>query len=586
MNPTQGRRYRILEVLGSGGFGTVYRAEVVTQTGLRRVVALKVLNEQAAKNEDAARRLRDEARILSNLNHFGIVRVDDLLQLEGRWTMVMELVHGIDCERLLRDQKRLPMSIALDLVAAVARTLHAVSRATAPDGSRLQLIHRDVKPANILLTVGGAVKLLDFGVARAEVASRESDTQQAYVMGSLPYLAPERYGFEDSPAGDVYALGCVLYELLLGKRFGRTKPSLKSHTAKLREALHKAWNVIDADVRAEVLSILGEALAYEAEARPGPRALATRIEALRHRCGGPTLADWSETVVGAVLQARAKSEPDEMCGRVLTENLSGQSMAGPIPEDLVDAVDAVEAAEPEPEKTIPELAPEAPPWHPPEPASVKGDTKPLPPPATPAAPPKSDSSAGFLFIGGGGALLLLASLGGLGWWAANRTPEAPAKPSLTDVMEEVGEDPPSIEGVDFADIPTDEIVVEQPVEQPVDKVPVVVKPPVKKPPVKKPPVLDDTGMALIPIRPDDAPVEEIVPAAPTTAHVAIHGDAEFVILKGEGGSARPGEVAPGSYQLFPSFPGGYTIAGPSITVAAGDSVRIRCSSSTKSCTQE
>jgi serine/threonine protein kinase len=134
MQPTQGRRYRILEVLGSGGFGTVYRAEMLTHSGLRREVALKVLNEQTAGDEEAARRLRDEARILGTLNHFGIVRVDDLLQLDGRWTMVMELVRGWDCEKLLGEYGVFPTSVSLDIVAGVARTLHAVSKAHGPEG--------------------------------------------------------------------------------------------------------------------------------------------------------------------------------------------------------------------------------------------------------------------------------------------------------------------------------------------------------------------------------------------------------------------------------------------------------------------
>ena len=116
MQPTPSRRYRILSVLGAGGFGTVYRAELITSGGLRREVALKVLNERAAANDQAAARLRDEARILSSLHHGGIVRVDDLVQLDGRWTMVMELVRGIDLDRLLETSGPLPVSVALELV--------------------------------------------------------------------------------------------------------------------------------------------------------------------------------------------------------------------------------------------------------------------------------------------------------------------------------------------------------------------------------------------------------------------------------------------------------------------------------------
>jgi len=626
MQPAQGRRYRILEVLGSGGFGTVYRAEVVTVTGLRREVALKVLNEAAAQNDDAAKRLRDEARILSNLNHFGIVRVDDLLQLDGRWTMVMELVRGVDCSRILRHNGPPPSSVCLDIASRVARTLHAVSKATGPKGERLSLVHRDVKPANILLTEGGAVKLLDFGVARANVDSREAETQQAYVMGSLPYLAPERYGFEDTPAGDVYALGCVLYELFVGKRFGRTKPSRKAHRSKMREGLHEAWEVLQSEVREDLLPILGEALAFEGSDRPAPRDFAARIEALRHRVSGPTLADWAEREVGLLLTKRDELEPDDLCGRVLTENLSAESMAGPL-EDLDEY---------QPEFTVPEMAPlptDERPAVEEEPASerptqvlpstedtldedVQDDlsedleeddggvaftpvvepseerprlseqpTAPVPEHRAPESPHTPGSKSPMLVLGVGvWAMLLLLVVAAVAVWFNTRPePQPIEKPSLTDVMEEVQEEPEEfeeLEEIEFGDIGEVEIVQELPLP-PDGEVDVVERP---KP---TPRVVDTGGSEPVELDEPEEPGEAEEPAV--VSRIQLHGDAEFVTVRGASGSERvvgSAALEPGTYQTFPSFPGGYTVPGPTVNVPEGGTLNLRCSSASRSCAVE
>ncbi|HJN77698.1 MAG TPA: serine/threonine-protein kinase [Myxococcota bacterium] len=630
MQPAQGRRYRILEVLGSGGFGTVYRAEVLTVTGLRREVALKVLNENAASNEDAAKRLRDEARILSNLNHFGIVRVDDLLQLDGRWTMVMELVRGVDCSRIVRSVGPPPASVSLDIVSGVARTLHAVSKATGPDGSKLALVHRDVKPANILLTEGGAVKLLDFGVARANVESREAETQQAYVMGSLPYLAPERYGFEDTPAGDVYALGCVLYELFVGKRFGRTRPSRRQHRVKLRDGLHDAWESVAPDMREDILPILGEALAYEGEDRPAPRDLATRIEALRHRASGPTLADWAEKVVGELVRAGREVEADSMCGRVLTENLSAESMAGPV-DDFVDEHGLLPVTS-EPELTIPEMAPlptderpkptaeevveeleedldeepaaetaeespDEPGVGPPEEAGVEPLEEPSAErPSELATAPRpmveqaeTPSRAPMMLLGIGVVVMtLLVGIGLVAWWGQEKA-EPEVRPTLQEVMEQVGEDEPRTPEVEFGEVEEGDIVEEIPVAlppdgNPSDSVQDVIEDIEARPAEERP----GTGGAVS--RPPQESVETSPEEAPATlGRIEIHGDAEFVTLRGPGGSTRVSggaDLPAGTYQLFPSFPGGYTVPGPSVEVKTGETLHLRCSSGNKSCVTE
>jgi serine/threonine-protein kinase len=197
----------VVEAVGRGGFGTVYRAELMGPSGFRKQVALKVLNPDLPEAIGVAERLRDEARLLGMLRHRAIVQVDGLHLLNGRWTVVMEFVEGVDLKQLLAEVGPLSPGLALEIVQEVANALHyayelsadhsvSVRATRAADGSLsvsggLRLLHRDIKPGNIQLTAAGEVKVLDFGVARADFADREAQTQSIY-FGSLNYMAPER----------------------------------------------------------------------------------------------------------------------------------------------------------------------------------------------------------------------------------------------------------------------------------------------------------------------------------------------------------------------------------------------------------
>ena len=288
-NPV-GRQYKVRGVIGRGSFGTVYRADQLGAQGFSRPVALKVLNE-GGSTADIAERLRDEARLLGLLRHRAIVQVDGLVALDGRWAIVMEFIDGVDLRRLTRGGP-VPAGCALEIIGEVASALHVAQTQPNEEGKPLGLLHRDLKPSNILLTRNGEVKVVDFGVARADYKSRKAKTVTNMTFGSPTYAAPERMMAEDLPAGDVYSLGVVLYDLLGATTFpgGDLRP--QQHATAVDGALAKLPEVPE-----PVMALLRELLQHKAKKRPTARELERQCKDIRKQLDGPWLRDWAEEEV-------------------------------------------------------------------------------------------------------------------------------------------------------------------------------------------------------------------------------------------------------------------------------------------------
>lgn len=194
-------RYRVEQTLGHGGMAVVYLAH---DEELGRPVAVKVLAEYLAGDESLRARFLREARLAAGLSHPNIVRIYDAGETEGALFIVMEYVRG----RTLAQVGKLAADEAVPLVLQACAGLQHAHGAG--------LIHRDVKPANLLLREDGVLKIADFGIARATEATRL--TQVGTVLGTAAYLSPEQAAGEDvTPASDVYSLGAVVYELLTGR---------------------------------------------------------------------------------------------------------------------------------------------------------------------------------------------------------------------------------------------------------------------------------------------------------------------------------------------------------------------------------
>ncbi len=321
-----GRRYEIDTPLGKGGFGTVYRARYVGEGGFSKVVALKVLNENMADLDEVLARLRDEARLLGMLRHRAIVRADRLVRLANRWAVVMEYIEGADLKRILADTT-VPPGAAVEIIGEVAGALHSAWKAPGPDGKQLSLIHRDIKPSNIVLTSYGEVKVLDFGIARADFGAREAETQ-AYGMGSLPYMAPERLDFRDTAAADVYALGVVFFELVTGRAFGRASAVPERHTKHVDAALR--FIVEQGHGSRDVLLFLGSLLAYDPDDRPSAGQLERMCVNLRRRFDDEPLRYWAEQAVPSIMAKIDKLPPDKLTGSALVEQTEGTFAKLPI----------------------------------------------------------------------------------------------------------------------------------------------------------------------------------------------------------------------------------------------------------------
>src|SRR3954453_1605601 len=208
-DPLTGRlldgRYAVTGRIAHGGMATVYQA---TDTRLDREVALKVMHAELARDEEFVRRFIGEAKSVARLSHQNVVAVFDQGADGPYLYLAMEYVPGRTLKELLRDSGRFPPATALEIMAGVLDGLAAAHASG--------IVHRDVKPENVLVTADGRVKVADFGLARA--LSAAGHTRTGLLIGTVAYVPPEQVtGGPTGPAGDVYSAGVMLFELLTGR---------------------------------------------------------------------------------------------------------------------------------------------------------------------------------------------------------------------------------------------------------------------------------------------------------------------------------------------------------------------------------
>lgn len=247
-----GSRYELLSRIAIGGMGEVWKAN---DTVIGRTVAIKILKEEYLGDPGFRERFRAEARHAALVNHEGIANVFDYGEEDGSAYLVMELVPGEALSSILEREKILPATRVLHIVAQTAAALHAAHQAG--------LVHRDIKPGNLLITPDGGVKITDFGIAR--LADQVPLTATGQVMGTVQYLAPEQAGGKPaSPATDIYSLGIVAYEALAGKRPFRGESQVAIAMAQIKETPPELPASIPEAVRKLVMSCM----AKKPEGRP------------------------------------------------------------------------------------------------------------------------------------------------------------------------------------------------------------------------------------------------------------------------------------------------------------------------------
>jgi len=269
MKPEEGQlygdRYRLISRIAIGGMGEVWKAH---DPIILRDVAIKILKPEYMGDPGFLERFRTEAKHAARVNHEGIANVYDYGEDSGSAFLVMELVPGDSLAKILEDRKQLPETEVLDIVAQTARALYSAHQ----EG----LVHRDVKPGNLLITPEGHVKITDFGIAR--VADQVSLTATGQVMGTVQYLAPEQAtGKPATPSTDIYSLGIVAYEALAGKRPFTGDNQMMIAMSQIRDVPPALPESIDPAVS----ELIMECLAKKAAMRPATALeLAQRAEKL------------------------------------------------------------------------------------------------------------------------------------------------------------------------------------------------------------------------------------------------------------------------------------------------------------------
>ncbi|MGZ3428992.1 MAG: serine/threonine protein kinase, partial [Polyangia bacterium] len=218
-------KYEVLQRLAAGGMAEIFLARMVGVLGFDKLVVIKRILPHLAQRNDFIQMFLDEARIATTLSHANIVQTHEVGVSGKSYFMVMEYLAGEDVRSIVRrigrnEQGRLPLEHALTIGVAVAAGLHYAHEKKDRDGKPLDIVHRDVTPQNVIVTYDGAVKLLDFGIAKA--SNRINETRSGSFKGKVPYMSPEQCRGEAlDRRSDLFSLGILLHEMTLCRRLFR-----------------------------------------------------------------------------------------------------------------------------------------------------------------------------------------------------------------------------------------------------------------------------------------------------------------------------------------------------------------------------
>lgn len=227
--PTRFGKYILLDRINSGGMAEVYRAKVTGAEEFQRLIAIKRMLPQLVEDAEFTNMFIDEAKLAAQLSHANIVQIYELGSLHDQLYIAMELVMGRDLLHVLQNAARaqmpVPAGFAVYVVVKAAEALDFAHRKAGVDGEPLNLVHRDVSPQNILVSYDGEVKVVDFGIAKAD--RRATETRAGILKGKFAYMAPEQVtcGAIDRRT-DIFALGAVLYEALTGQKLFRGESAI------------------------------------------------------------------------------------------------------------------------------------------------------------------------------------------------------------------------------------------------------------------------------------------------------------------------------------------------------------------------
>ena len=268
--------YEILGRLAAGGMAEILLARLDGTEGFEKQVALKRLLPKYARNPEYSAMFIEEARIMARLHHKNIVQIFDVAESGGIHYLVMEHLEGVDAKKIMNahPEKRVPYGLALHIASNVCAGLHFAHELRDPKGRALEIVHRDISPANIVVTHAGGVKLIDFGIATAR--GREFETQTGIVKGTEAYMSPEQARCQlVDRRSDVYSLGVVLFEMTTGKLPTRNG---RHHLAGRREV--EPARMLVPDYPPELEAILLRSLAMSPDDRyPTAQALQDELEA-------------------------------------------------------------------------------------------------------------------------------------------------------------------------------------------------------------------------------------------------------------------------------------------------------------------